>query len=88
MVTCITFHAIQRLSERRDCRHLLRHVNKIRSWGLPDDGITEHKGYRYVTRGGFSLLSFLGVSVTLNKWKQKGEKNEKQRMVQGKLRIL
>ena len=52
MVGCITFHAIQRLGERRGCIHLIRHINKIRRWGLPDDGETVRKGFKYVTRGG------------------------------------
>ena len=52
MITAITFHAIKRLGERRKVEHLQRHVNKIQKWDLPSDGITEHKGYRYVTRGG------------------------------------
>lgn len=52
MITAITFHAIQRLGERRNVEHLKRHINKIQKWNLPDDGITEHSGYRYVTRDG------------------------------------
>lgn len=52
MVGAITFHAIDRLQERRKLEHLVRHLNKIRKWNLPDEGITEHKGWRYVTRGG------------------------------------
>lgn len=52
MVGAITFHAIQRLQERRSCVHLARHLERIKRWGLPDDGDTVHKGYRYITRGG------------------------------------
>lgn len=52
MITAITFHAIERLQQRRKLEHLLRHINKIRKWNLPRDGITGHKGYRYVTREG------------------------------------
>ena len=52
MITAITFHAIKRLSERRNLTHLERHINKIQKWNLPPDGITDHKGYRYVTREG------------------------------------
>lgn len=52
MITAITFHAVERLQQRRNCEHLLRHLNKIRKWNLPETGITEHKGYRYVTRDG------------------------------------
>lgn len=52
MITAITFHAVERLQQRRNCEHLLRHLNKIRKWDLPETGITEHKGYRYVTRDG------------------------------------
>ena len=52
MITAITFHAIDRLQERRKLEHLVRHINKIRKWNLPETGETEHKGYRYITRGG------------------------------------
>lgn len=52
MITAITFHAIERLSQRRKVEHLHRHLNKVRKWGLPEDGDTVHKGYRYITRGG------------------------------------
>ena len=52
MIGAISFHAIERLQERRQLAHLLRHCNKIRSWNLPRDGETIHKGYKYVTRGG------------------------------------
>ena len=52
MITAITFHAIQRLSQRRKVEHLQRHINKIYKWNLPEDGDTVHKGYRYITRGG------------------------------------
>lgn len=51
-VNCITFHAIQRLQERRSCTHLLKHINKIRKWDLPENGEYIHKGYRYITKGG------------------------------------
>lgn len=74
MVTCITFHAIQRLSERRECKHLLRHVNKIRGWGLPDDGITEHKGYRYVTRGGVLVTVLPRKDSYLRQMRMEGRK--------------
>lgn len=52
MITAITFHAIDRLQERRKLEHLVRHINKIRKWNLPETGETEHKGYRYITRDG------------------------------------
>lgn len=52
MVRAITFHAIERLSQRRRVEHLWRHLNKVRRWNLPDDGDTVHKGYRYITHGG------------------------------------
>lgn len=52
MIGAISFHAIERLQQRRDLTHLLRHVNKIRKWNLPRDGETLHKGFKYVTRGG------------------------------------
>lgn len=48
----ITKHARERLMQRRKVKHMNRHINKINSWGLPADGVTEHKGWRYVTRGG------------------------------------
>lgn len=51
-MTVISKHAIKRLAERRGLKHVQRHINKINSWGLPEDGITIHKGWAYVTRGG------------------------------------
>ena len=52
MIGAITFHAIERLQERRGLTHLLRHINKIQKWNLPANGETIHKNYKYVTRGG------------------------------------
>ena len=52
MVTAITFHAIERLQERRSLTHLTRHISKIRKWNLPETGETTHKGFRYITRDG------------------------------------
>ena len=52
MIRAITFHAIDRLVERRKLEHLIRHINKIRKWNLPENGIATHKGWRYVTRDG------------------------------------
>ena len=66
MITAITFHAIERLQERRNCEHLLRHLNKVRKWDLPDDGITEHSGYRYVTRSKV-LVTVLPPSHSMRK---------------------
>ena len=51
-MTIISNHAKKRLKERRGVKHMNRHINKINSWGLPANGVTEHKGWRYVTRGG------------------------------------
>lgn len=76
MVGCITFHAIQRLGERRNCVHLIRHINKIRRWGLPDDGEIVHKGFRYVTRGGV-LITVIPDKESIKKYKDKiRRKNE------------
>ena len=52
MIGAISFHAIERLQQRRGLTHLLRHLHKIQSWNLPRDGETFHKGFKYVTRGG------------------------------------
>ena len=52
MISAISFHAVQRLQERRNCEHLLRHLNKIQKWDLPRTGETIHKGFRYITRDG------------------------------------
>ena len=41
----ITKHARERLMQRRGVKHMNRHINKINSWGLPSDGVTEHKGW-------------------------------------------
>ena len=48
----ISRHAKQRLIQRRGVKHMQRHINKIKSWNLPSDCIAEHKGWRYVVRGG------------------------------------
>ena len=48
----ISNHAKKRLIERRGVKHMIRHINKIQSWNLPNNGITEHKGWRYITRDG------------------------------------
>ena len=74
MVTAITFHAIERLQERRNLQHLNRHIQKIRKWNLPNDGITQHKGYRYVTRG--------GVLITVLPPNKRMMKNEKRQRVE------
>lgn len=55
MITAISFHAIERLQERRKLDHLLRHINKIRKWNLPPNGLTIHKGYGYVTKNGILI---------------------------------
>ena len=52
MIGAITFHAIERLQERRGLTHIIRHLNKIQKWNLPANGETIHKNYKYVTRGG------------------------------------
>lgn len=52
MIGAISFHAIERLQQRRNLTHLLKHINKIRKWDLPRDGETLHKGFKYVTRDG------------------------------------
>lgn len=49
----ISIHALERLQERRQLQHFLPHIHKIQRWGgLQDDGIFEHKGWRYVMREG------------------------------------
>lgn len=52
MIGAISFHAIERLQQRRNLTHLLKHINKISKWDLPRDGETFHKGFKYVTRDG------------------------------------
>ena len=69
-ISAISFHAIERLQERRKLAHLLRHVNKIKKWNLPADGVTIHKGYKYVTRGGV-LVTVYPDKKTFNEWKEK-----------------
>ena len=51
-MTIISNHAKERLAQRRGVKHIERHINKIQKWGLPDNGSTLHKGYRYITRDG------------------------------------
>lgn len=65
----ISKHAMRRLVERRGVKHMERHINKILSWGLPDNGVTEHNGWRYVTRG--------GVLVTVLPWSKEYKKIQK-----------
>lgn len=48
----VSKHAMERLVQRRGVKHMERHINKINSWGLARDGITVHKGWQYITRGG------------------------------------
>lgn len=72
MIGAITFHAIERLQERRNCEHLLRHINKIRRWNLPENGTTEHNGYRYVTRDGV-LITVLPPDHAARKQNRAGE---------------
>lgn len=50
MITATTIHALDRLVERRGCKHLIGHLKKRRN--LPANGITEIKGYLYITRDG------------------------------------
>lgn len=72
-VRCITFHAIERLQERRKLTHLLRHLNKIKKWGLPDTGDTLHNGYRYITRGGV-LITVIPDKKTMKEFRENGFK--------------
>ena len=70
MIGAISFHAIERLSERRGCAHLLRHINKIQKWNLPADGVTDHKGYKYVTRNGILITVLDKHQKILDKFKE------------------
>ena len=58
MVRAISFHAIERLQERRSCEHLLRHINKIKKWNMPDNGEYIHKGYKYITKNGIVVTCY------------------------------
>lgn len=80
MITAITFHAIDRLVERRKVKHLVRHLNKIRKWDLPADGVTEHNGYKYITRGGVLITVLCPKQVELKKFLEieKGNNNGKE----------
>ena len=68
----ISKHALERLQQRRNLKHIGRHINKINSWGLPVDGITEHKGYRYVTKNGV-LVTVLPPTKTFYRQLRLGE---------------
>lgn len=46
----ISKHARMRLIERRKVKHMVRHINKIKSWNPPENGCLEHKGWRYIFR--------------------------------------
>ncbi|MBR2586996.1 hypothetical protein IKE71_01320 [Candidatus Saccharibacteria bacterium] len=52
MIHALSIHSIERLSERRQLQHFVQHIHKMQGWGMPDDGIFVHKGYRYVMREG------------------------------------
>lgn len=56
----ISKHAKERLVQRRKVKHMKRHLNKIRSWKLPRDGVTDHKGWFYITRGGVLVTVYRG----------------------------
>lgn len=73
MTTAITFHAIERLQERRNITHLLRHIRKIQKWHLPDTGITEHKGYRYVTREGVLITVLYPAKKAVKKMEEEND---------------
>ena len=72
MIRAISFHAIERLQERRGCVHLLRHINKIKKWNLPRDGETCHKGFKYVTRGGV-LVTVYPCDEAIRQYKEENE---------------
>jgi len=53
MIRAVTFHAIDRLRERRGISHVQEHLDMIRECNLPSDGIFEHvDGWRYVVKDG------------------------------------
>lgn len=53
MIRAVTFHAIDRLRERRGISHVQEHLDKLRQCGAPSDGVFVYKkGYRYVMRDG------------------------------------
>lgn len=62
----ISKHAKERLAQRRKVKHMERHINKINSWNLPDNGITYHKGWKYITRDGV-LVTVCGTKELAKK---------------------
>ena len=71
-MTAITFHAIDRLNERRQLQHFVQHCHKMQKWGLPDTGETVHNGYRYITRGGV-LITVIPPSREYRKMNREDE---------------
>ena len=77
MIRAVSFHAIQRLQERRNCEHLLRHLNKVQKWNLPANGELIHKGWRYITADGI-LITVIPDRKTIKAHREslKKEKSE------------
>ena len=75
MIRAVSFHAIQRLQERRNCEHLLRHLNKVQKWNLPANGEVIHKGYRYITADGI-LITVIPDRQAVKQWKRERKLKE------------
>lgn len=76
MIRAVSFHAIERLQERRGCVHLLRHLHKLQKWDMPTTGIHYHKGFKYVMEDGV-LVTVYPDNKAIKEYKrqQKGDDN-------------
>ena len=78
MIRAVSFHAIERLQQRRGCVHLLRHLNKVQKWNAPTNGIVVHKGYKYIIQDGILVTVYPDKATWKTRFEQdkkKGEKN-------------
>lgn len=76
MMRAISIHALERLQERRQLKHFMPHIRKMQRWGMPDDGIFEHKGYRYVMRNGVLVTVLPPTRATRAIYRQGKEKKD------------
>ncbi len=68
MITAVTFHAIDRLRERRGITRIVEHLDMIRSCNLPSNGEFEYKdGWRYVVRDGVLVTVLPPTKKTVKK---------------------
>lgn len=77
MIRAVSFHAIERLQERRGLQHLLRHLHKVQKWNLPENGEIVHKGYRYITTDGI-LVTVIPDRKAVKEWQKERKEKDAQ----------